>query len=429
MLDIDSIDLKDLMPYNDIITTALEQIEMRKRAEILSNHKFAITQIVEKDKKGGDIVRWRTCLPNPDGTQGKQVKRKTLESLEDIIVEFYKNKENECPTFKEVYFEWRDYHWKLNNCKEGTRDKYITDYHRFIEGKLIEKKSIDKITDVNLEDYFLSTIIEQNLEYYTFTKLFGYFNGVFKYAFRHKIIHSNPMDYLSKADFKNACKQKKRKTAETELLSDEEFDLLMEQIYVDIGDNPTNFTFYAVEFAAKTGMRVGEIASLKWEDIDFNKGYINICRSDKLHKTRDNKGRIISKQWVIEGTKTGRSRLFPIDDSIKKSLDRIKKAQTDNDMESEWVFPHPTYGWTHSLMIASCCKNKGKQLGFRHPISIHSLRKTLNSDLRNNNVPVKMCASIFGHSERVNNEYYYYDNSSIKEKRDVVSVAHGKRKI
>lgn len=433
MLDLETInqfkqlDLEDLSPYNDIITTALKEIEMRKRKEILSNHKFAIKQIVEHDKKGGEVIRWRTCLPNPDGTQGKQVKRKSLKDLEDIIIEFYKNKDKQCPTFKEVYLEWREYHWKLNNSTEGTKDKYITDYVRFIKGKSIEYKSIDKITDIQLEQFFLNAIIENNLTYNTFGKLFGYINNTFRYAFKHRIIKTNQMDYLNKSDFKHACTPKQIKTAETELLTDEQFDLLLEQIYKDIEKYPTNFTFYAVELAAKTGMRVGEVATLRWEDINYDKGYIRICRSDKYHKTRNKNDKIIKGEWVIEQTKTKTPRVFPLDDYIIESLNRIKSAQKKYNMESEWLFPHPKYGWTHSLMIASCCKNKGKQLGFEHPISIHSLRKTLNTDLRNNNVPVKICASLFGHSEKVNTEYYYYDTFSIMQKQEAIEKMHNKR--
>ena len=64
MLNIDftKLDLKDLASYNDIITSALEEIEMRKRKEILDNHKFAIKQIVEKDKKGGDVIVWMLLM-------------------------------------------------------------------------------------------------------------------------------------------------------------------------------------------------------------------------------------------------------------------------------------------------------------------------------------------------------------------------------
>jgi integrase len=343
-------------------------------------------------------------------------------------VDFYRSQDKEdVPTLKEVYLQWREYHWKLNNSSNGTKDKYITDYFRYIHDKPIESMHISDITDMDLENFFVDTILAEGIDYRTFGKLFGYFDGTFKYAFKHRMIKANPMLYLEKKEFRNTCTPKKQKTAESELIPDEAFDLLMEQLYQDMQDNPTNFTYYGVELAAKTAMRVGELATLKWEDINYKDGYILIRRSDKLNKVRDESGKVVKSYWSIGETKTKKNRRFPIDDSIRQSLDRIRKAQFEHDMVSEWVFPHPVYGWTHSLMIASCAKNKGKQLGFPFTVCIHKLRKTLNSDLRNNNASSKMCASMIGHTPEVNDDYYYYDNTDMEEKRKAIEKAHKKR--
>ena len=419
--------------YTDIITNMRNEIEMKQHAEILANHKFAITEIVEH-KKGGDIVRWRTHLPDENGKQGKQIKRSTRKSLEDALITFYKDRDRQDKlTFKTVYMQWREYHFKLNGSSNNTKDKYITDYFRFINGNPIESMLINDITDIDIENYFISIIDSYHgtkntkLDYKGFGKLYGYFDGTFKYAYKHRLIPSNPMVYLDRAGFKNACSPKKEKTADTELVPDEEFDMLLKQLYIDMKESPTNFTYCAVEFAAMTAMRVGEIATLKWEDIDFQRGFITVCRSDKYNKVRDENGNVIKRYWTVEGTKTKRSRRFPIDDYIRKSLERIRKTQFETGMVSEWVFPHKNYGWTHSLMIASCCKNKCKQLGFSRTYSIHALRKTLNSDMRSNNASSKMCSSMIGNTPEVNDEYYYYDNTDMDEKRRIVEKAHRKR--
>ena len=111
--------------YTDIITNMRNEIEMKQHAEILANHKFAITEIVEH-KKGGDIVRWRTHLPDENGKQGKQIKRSTRKSLEDALITFYKDRDRQDKlTFKTVYMQWREYHFKLNGSSNNTKDKYI----------------------------------------------------------------------------------------------------------------------------------------------------------------------------------------------------------------------------------------------------------------------------------------------------------------
>lgn len=413
--------------YDDVIANMCQEIEMRERKAILAQHKFAISQVTEH-RAGGDIVRWRTNLPDKDGKKGKQIKKSTRKALEDAIVEFYRQKDKEdVLTFKDVYMQWREHHWLKNNSSNNTKDKYITDYFRYINGKPIESTPISDITDIQLEDYFIGAIRDNSLEYRTFGKLYGYFSGTFKYAFKHRLIANNPMIYVDKKDFQNTCVPKKQKTAESELIPDDDFDAIMQQLYKDMQKHPTNFCSYAAELSAKIAPRVSEIATLKWSDIDFERGFITICRADKYDKVRDANGKVIEKHWSIGLPKNKKSRRIPIDDSIRQSLARIRQVQLRYGIASEWLFPHPEYGWTHSLMIASCVKNKSKQLKLRKTYSIHAFRKTLNSDLRNDNVSSKTCASLIGNTPDVNDEYYYYDNTDMETKRNALEKAHKKR--
>lgn len=293
--------------------------------------------------------------------------------------------------------------------------------------------SITDIRDTDIEDFFINCIRsykglhgKTGLEYKSFGRLFGYLKGTFRRAFKLRIIDENPMDYIDKSDFRSICREPEEKTAETELIPDKEFALILEQLYEDMEEQPTYFAPYAVELAALTGMRVAELATLKWEDVDYVAGYITISRSDKDNRVRDENGKI-SHNWTVEATKTRKKRRFPIDDFIKRSLERIRKVQLENNVASEWVFPHEQYGWTRSSIISSCVKNKCIQLGFDRTYGIHAFRKTLNSDMRMDNAPVKLCASMLGNTPEVNNQHYYYDTSKMDEKLTYVESAHKKR--
>ena len=418
------------MGYTEEADDMRIRLEMRRRAQILKDHKFAISETIENGKS-----RWRTYLPDENGRRGRQVKKQTKEELEDYIVKFYKEcGEDKGPTFKEVYQEWKTYYFNLNNLSPNTADKYATDYVRLFKDKPIENRPIRDVSETELEDFFIDMAKHtksqrggEGLLYRAFSKGYGYVNGVFRYAFKRKIIDVNPMVYLDRSDFRNSCKDPEEKTAETELIPDKIFDQLLKQLYKDMADDPTNFSFYAVELVAKTGLRAGEIATLKWEDVNFEEGYITICRSDKHYAIRDESGNIIGRNWIISTTKTKKKRRFPIDDEIVKSLKRIKRAQLEHGCASEWLFPHPEYGWTRSTLISSCIKNKCKQLGLPRSYGIHAFRKTLNSDMRNNNASAKLCSSMLGNSPEVNDKYYYYDNSDMDTKRNFVSEAHAKR--
>lgn len=61
-----------------------------------------------------------------------------------------------------------------------------------------------------------------------------------------------------------------------------------------------------------------------------------------------------------------------------------------------------------------------------HGGGITVLRKTINSNLRQNGVLVTIVASMLGHTEEVNNKYYTYDTSSLPEKQKIIKDRNSK---
>ena len=102
----------ELLKYaveNGIIDTALlqEKIELQKREEFLKKHSYNIWQ--------GKDGKWRTYLPDEEKGR-KLIKRTRKESVEDEIVAFWKQKE-ENPKIKEVFEE--NNNRKLSLCCYG----------------------------------------------------------------------------------------------------------------------------------------------------------------------------------------------------------------------------------------------------------------------------------------------------------------------
>ncbi len=78
-------------------------------------------------------------------------------------------------------------------------------------------------------------------------------------------------------------------------------------------------------------------------------------------------------------------------------------------------------GRIHARVISDCVRNKCIQVGIT-PVSIHALRRTANSKMRCNGVPVTVAASLLGHTVAVNESNYTYDITEIAKKRDYVEV-------
>lgn len=155
-------------------------------------------------------------------------------------------------------------------------------------------------------------------------------------------------------------------------------------------------------------MTKAELSALKWEDI--HETYIFISKSEKYNR--------IEKKYYIDQTKNKEDRKFPVSEEIRNLLDRVKKAEIRSGYVCEWVFANQN-GRIHAPVISSCLKNKCRQIGMEEK-GIHAFRRTVNSKMRCSGVPATVAASLLGHTEEVNENYYTYDVSSFAEKQRIV---------
>lgn len=131
-------------------------------------------------------------------------------------------------------------------------------------------------------------------------------------------------------------------------------------------------------FAILTGMRSGEMHCLRWSDVDFVGGFINI-----------------SKSWTRyngEGpTKTAKNRVCPISKECRKFLQELKIQSGD----SEFVLPR-LWEWDQGhqgQVIKDFCRGIGIT-----PVRFHDLRATFITQMLNNGVPLSKVMAIVGHS-------------------------------
>jgi integrase len=130
--------------------------------------------------------------------------------------------------------------------------------------------------------------------------------------------------------------------------------------------------------ALLTGMRSGELHALRWTDIDFVTGFINI-----------------SKAWTRyngEGpTKTAKNRVYPISKECRKFLQELKLKAAG----AEFVLPR-LWEWSQGnqgQITREFCKGIGIT-----SITFHDLRATFITQMLNNGVPLSKVMAIVGHS-------------------------------
>lgn len=383
-----------------------ECIEKMKREEVLQKHSYKITE--------GKDGYWRTYIKDLSKPSGcRLIKKSTEKKLQDALIEHYRKEGKEILTFKDVYFLWREVQDQL--VTENTTYKYQTDYNRFFKNKEFENMPISAITEDIIKVFFFDSIKQNNLTKGAFKKLYGYVNNTFAKAFREKIISENPMIYFVCKQFYTYCEETE-KPLEKQIFTGHEEQLILDLLHKDYKQKPTYIPSYAVEFASLTGMRVGEIVALRWDDIHLEEKhpYFSINKSEKYNR--------ITKEYFIDKTKNKKVRTFPIDGEIKHLLFDLKKVQFKHGFYGEWVFANAE-GRIHAPVVSSCIKNKCKQLGITEK-GIHAFRKTLNSEMRCSGVSEVVASALLGHSPQVNRQYYTFDTSTLEEKTKIIERIH-----
>lgn len=380
-----------------------EIVEKMERKKIIEQHSYKITQ--------GKDGYWRTYVKDSTKNSGcRLIKKSTKKKLLDELVKYYKKIDNK-PTFKDCYFQWRDVQDKL--VEGNTIYKYNTDYRRFFEGNAFEGLRMENITEDKLKIFFHESIKQNGLTKGAFKKLFGYVNNTFDRAYRDKIIIENPMSYFKCKEFYKLCEEVEKPLVK-QVFSDKEIKQILDKLHEQYETQPDYIPNYAVEFAYLTGMRVGEIVALRWDNVNFDEGYFLINMSEKYNR--------ITKEISISTTKNKKARKFPIDEAIQDLLYRIMDIQFEYNINGDWIFANAC-GRIHASVVSSCIKNKCKQLGIPEK-GIHAFRKTFNSNIRCSGVSEVVAASLLGHSPQVNRDYYTFDVTSMKAKLNIVSQLH-----
>ena len=388
---------------------ARKMIDMSKN-EILEIHKkkFKYWQ--------GKNGNWNSYFPkdNVKPPYGRLVSKTTQGKLDTAIIDYYLNEDKTIivPNFHQIYLAWREV--KNLELTDNSILRYDSDYKRFFDGSDFENLPINEITENTIRKFMLETIKEKKLCREACKKMFSYIRNTIRYARIEKIITDNPVEFLELKQFSRHCIEKE-KTAEEQFFNDNELLKIQKGLTELYGDRPDFMPRYGVEMSLLTGMRVGEIAALKWEDV--HEDYILIHTSIKHNRLKN--------EFHVGDTKTKKSRQFPMCDEIKDLLKRIHRVQEEYNCVSEFIFTNGNVSYINGQRISDCMKRLTNHLNI-HGGGITALRKTINSNLRKNGVPVTITASILGHTPEVNEKYYTYDTSNLAEKQKIIKDRNAK---
>ena len=196
------------------------------------------------------------------------------------------------------------------NLKKQTRFGYINTYDRYVREGL-GKKKIFGINNLEIKRFYLSLHgkngkeVNINIVEAVDTIL----HPVFTMAVRNLWITTNPADGVA-AEIKKGRKQKKNKC---NFLTREQQRAFLEFT----ATNPVYKNWLPLfVFLFGTGCRIGEAIGLRWEDLDFDNGFICIDHELEYRQMEDKKCK-----WFVSTTKSeAGDRMIPMLDKVKDIL-------------------------------------------------------------------------------------------------------------
>ena len=193
-------------------------------------------------------------------------------------------------------------------------------------------------------------------------------------AKKQGLLYKNPCD---------AVQLPKRNVQKVRALTIEQQRSLLE-----VADKSKDDKSQAVVLALNTGMRIGEIAALRWENIDFNRGIISINQTC-------NRIQSLGKQKTMvnyDAVKSAAShRIVPMNQKVRELLEGLKDKHS-----SEFVFSTGSKGCEPRVLTYHFHQLR-KEARLEN-IHFHQLRHTFATRCLEAKVGIASVSALLGHS-------------------------------
>ena len=154
------------------------------------------------------------------------------------------------------------------NIRSSTRAGYELLYDRFIKNS-IGKELIDEITTFDIKSHYMSLHINERVSVETISRVQNVMYQVFQSAVERGLIFRNPAERACKDLVRNHSKHKSIRNG----LSTEQ----AESFLCFLENSPKNRRWYPVVYTLiYTGLRISELAGLRWDDVDFKRKLITV---------------------------------------------------------------------------------------------------------------------------------------------------------
>ena len=281
---------------------------------------------------------------------------------------------------------------KENRKSQDTHEDYV----RILDEHVLPFFGKMPLSDIKAKDIksWMTKIANRDISQRRFNKYFFVLKCALDYSYNNEYIDINPVTRVTR----NSKLFSRPSSSNERYYSRQEVNTILNDTCSDgTKREKEKFPFIQafMHVALLTGARSGEIMSLQFSDIDFEKSTITIQRS--------------IRRGVVGSTKTGETRVVFMAERLKEVL---LDWQEQRRGERVWVFPNPITQepYTASRTIVDThVKPLLKRLKIEYK-TLYATRASMASIASENSLPLPLIQQMLGHKDIATTQRYYLKN-------------------
>lgn len=389
--------------------SAEEEMKKTKLKEILEIHPYKIYQ--------GKDGNWYTHIPDDSKPEKRRkIVKTTLEKVHEALYDHYTGAEEKRllmgMSIEKLYPKWLEYKG-LHTDASTYITRLESDWKKYYEGTPIVKVPIVRLKKLDLDEWAHKLIKDRNLTQKQYSNLIAIMNQVLEYAVDLEIIEVNPYSRV-KIRGKHLFRPVKKKPAEQQIYGKVEEKTVREMAWKDYEDRVKIYVLspLAVLFQLETGVRIGELCALRYEDIHGDYLLVQrMLRRDAKEVVPYTKGAFGDREVILTS-------------EAKRIIEICRKHQQELGVEDDgYIFSINGQPCSY-YAIEDLYRKYSRKLGLSENKPSHTSRRTNLTKLLDGHVHLDSVMKIAGHcDEKTTLSNYYYDRSSEEEKVRLVEAA------
>ncbi len=354
-------------------------------------------------------------LPDETKKSGRtQIKASTLEILRNKVLAFeYQKVMKGKKTFKECYELQKER--RLKRVKSESRKVSVNntirkddyEYGRYFSGTWIEEQFVDEITSKDIEKAYEENLLKFDVKRKSAANMRVILSKVFTYAYSEGFIETNVYDKCNFLQFQDMIVDDV--PIAKRVYSAEEVKKILEYTRNKEKSDPKYIPSYALEMQILMGARRGEIPPLTWSDVLEDKIWIHKEQLNTYKKSADDKNGFA----IVDHTKTGVERFFPITKELRELLKKLKFVHDKYYPDSEFLFPGSSKNGCITNNVAyQFYRRACDGMGIKNTPGItrgtHSFRRNaITSMVNKSGGNLVLASKLYGNSPRTAERNYY----------------------